>query len=475
MLKIIGCPYNRNRSHIPANFSVALPQSPSARTQYGRRTTSGLKSCSLLAETLAMQIICFEDQLVDQLRPIVQARPAYAVTCASLRLIDLLTPLAETVGGNVCGAVRPYLRAIQKLDFGIDPPSLSEPAEDVLLVNARLVPRVGATAVLREMSRCGHSCVALGDDDSVLAASLRAADWQTVAQQVAADESASAIDLLIGLARTLPKFDGSLEVFHWPHDVVHWHMKEMNDSLQWRLENEDYTQTADGVFVKKGATIGQYAVIDTSEGPILLDENVQVGPFCFISGPVYAGAGTRVIEHAALKDAVALGHTVKIGGEVEASVIEPYTNKQHHGFLGHSYLGSWINLGAGTCNSDLKNTYGKINIQYGTAKVATGMQFLGCFIGDYSKTAINTSIFTGKVIGVCSMMYGFVTSNVPSYVNYARLFGQTSLLPADVMINTQQRMFSRRKVQQRECDRQLIRDMYELSADEREAVDQDML
>jgi glucose-1-phosphate thymidylyltransferase len=179
-----------------------------------------------------------------------------------------------------------------------------------------------------------------------------------------------------------------------------------------------------------------------------------------------------VIEHAALKDGVALGHTVKIGGEVEASVIESFTNKQHHGFLGHSYLGSWINLGAGTCNSDLKNTYGKINIQYGEHKVASGMQFLGCIMGDYSKTAINTSIFTGKVIGVCSMLYGFATSNVPSFVNYARLFGQTAPLPADVMINTQARMFARRKVRQRDCDKQLILDMYERTADEREAVDQ---
>ena len=96
-------------------------------------------------------------------------------------------------------------------------------------------------------------------------------------------------------------------------------------------------------------------------------------------------------------------------------------------------------------------------------------------MGDYSKTAINTSIFTGKVIGVCSMMYGFVTSVVPNYVNYARLFGQTSLLPADVMINTQKRMFARRKVEQRECDRQLIRDMYELTRSERESIDQDIL
>ena len=215
-------------------------------------------------------------------------------------------------------------------------------------------------------------------------------------------------------------------------------------------------------------------VVDTSEGPILLSEKVQVGPFCYLSGPVFVGAGTRVIEHAALKGRCIPGHTVKIGGEVEASIIEPYTNKQHHGFLGQlpwQLDQPWC----GTCNSDLKNTYGKINIQYGNSRTPTDMQFLGCFMGDYSKTAINTSIFTGKVIGVCSMMYGFVTSNVPSYVNYARLFGQTSLLPADVMINTQKRMFARRKVEQRECDRQLIRDMYELTRSERESIDQDIL
>ncbi len=156
-----------------------------------------------------------------------------------------------------------------------------------------------------------------------------------------------------------------------------------------------------------------------------------------------------------------------MGGEVEASVIEPYTNKQHHGFLGHSYLGSWINLGAGTCNSDLKNTYGTINMDYGTDKVATEMQFMGCIMGDYSKTAINTGIFTGKVIGVCSMLYGFVTSNVPSFVNYARLFGQTATLPPEVMISTQARMFARRKVQQRPCDQQLIFDMFDLTEEER--------
>ena len=73
------------------------------------------------------------------------------------------------------------------------------------------------------------------------------------------------------------------------------------------------------------------------------------------------------------------------------------------------------------------------------------------------------------------MMYDFVTSNVPIPINYPRLFGQTSLLPTDVMINTQGRYFARHKVEQRECDKQLIRDMYDLSCKERESADQDIL
>ena len=154
-------------------------------------------------------------------------------------------------------------------------------------------------------------------------------------------------------------------------------------------------------------------------------------------------------QRASIKDCVSISHTCKIGGEVESTILEAYTNKQHHGFLGHSYLGSWINLGAGTCNSDLKNTYGMVNMQYESEKVATGMQFVGCIMGDYAKTAINTSIFTGKTIGTASMVYGFATTNVPSFVNYALTFDKVGYLPPEVIVTTQKRMFSRRNVSQR--------------------------
>jgi glucose-1-phosphate thymidylyltransferase len=425
-------------------------------------------------------IVCFEDAAVQRLAPVVTARPAYAISCASYRLVDWLRQLALPIVADC----RPHLRAIQKLDFSIDQaPEASLLAGRTLFVNARLVPSPRLFRLLSEVVRAAEPTVVRDAEGAVAVAYLVMPDINAPADSVPTttveDTSplAAVSDPLLWappleqrinrMTATMPTSDRSAETFKWPNDIVYHHMRTMDDSMQWRIENGQYTQLQDGVFVSEGATIGQYPVIDTSKGPIVIERDAKVGPFCFLAGPVHIGAGSRIIEHAALKDAVALGHTTKVGGEVEASVIEPYTNKQHHGFLGHSYLGSWINLGAGTCNSDLKNTYGTINMDYGTDKVATEMQFMGCIMGDYSKTAINTGIFTGKVIGVCSMLYGFVTSNVPSFVNYARLFGQTATLPPEVMISTQARMFARRKVQQRQCDQQLIFDMFELTEEER--------
>jgi glucose-1-phosphate thymidylyltransferase len=92
-------------------------------------------------------------------------------------------------------------------------------------------------------------------------------------------------------------------------------------------------------------------------------------------------------------------------------------------------------------------------------------------IGDYSKSAINTSIFTGKQIGACSMLYGFITKHVPSFVNYARLFGEVTEMSPEVVIATQERMFLRRKKTQRPCDIQLIRDIFETTKNERKLSD----
>jgi UDP-N-acetylglucosamine diphosphorylase/glucosamine-1-phosphate N-acetyltransferase len=411
-----------------------------------------------------MQIVVFEDELVSRLFPITVGRPAYAIGCGSFRLIDWLARLGKETGATLYGVVRPHLAAIQRLDFPNFSPKVPTSDTPLLVVNARLSPSVPAYRALLRLIN-SQQTAAIYENGSLAAAMIASGGpppppddqvdhWQKYVANSLLDK--------------LPSADAKLPLFDYPHDVVRQNMAAIADSLAFRIESGAYKEIADGVFAAAGATLGQYCVTDTSKGPVLLDEEAVVGPYSFLRGPAYLGPKARVIEHSAIKDAVAVGHTTKIGGEIEASIVEPYSNKQHHGFLGHSYLGSWINLGAGTSNSDLKNTYGPVKMEYRGEQVATGMQFCGCILGDYSKSAINTGIFTGKTVGCCSMLYGFVTTNVPSFVNYARLFGQVTELPPEVMIATQQRMFSRRNVTQRDCDIALIHAMYDLTRNERQ-------
>lgn len=411
-----------------------------------------------------MSLLIFEDALVSQLTPITSARAACCITVGSYRLVDLLHQLdAELVAW-----LRPYLRGLYSLDHPelkqVDDESLPAERGPKLVLNARTTPSIdNLRTIERMLAQPGEPTGIVWSGDQV--AAIVRPNWTWEAIRGAVD---TGIESLLLSAHALPRLDYPLQLMTYPHEVIAANMQSIGANLEHRLANGEYRQLQDGVFLADGAKLGQYVLTETDSGPIVIDHQASVGPYTLLRGPIYIGPKARILEHAAIKDAVSLGHTTKIGGEVEASVVEPYSNKQHHGFLGHSYLGSWINLGAGTCNSDLKNTYGTVNMEYPFGKSATGMQFLGCVMGDYSKTAINTGIFTGKVIGVCSMMYGFVTSNVPSFVNYARLFGQMTTLPPEVMIATQQRMFSRRKVEQRPCDMQLMHDMYRLTQNERD-------
>jgi UDP-N-acetylglucosamine diphosphorylase/glucosamine-1-phosphate N-acetyltransferase len=410
-----------------------------------------------------MVIIVFEDRAVDRLFPITIGRAAYGITCGSYRLLDWLTLLASNHQATLRAVVRPHLREVQSTDYAhlFSPFTAAKP---VLLVNARLVPSKTNFDALTSLVTQGRPGVVRTGD--ALAAALLPIGSPPPPVTLDFERFAAYLDQAV--AMPLEALEHSLPLYVWPHDTVRANLQSIGENLAFRIAHGHYREIADGVFAAEGAVLGQYVVSDTRNGPIVLDERATVGPYTYLSGPAYIGPRARILEHSAIKDAVSLSHTVKIGGEVEASVIEPYTNKQHHGFLGHSYLGSWINLGAGTCNSDLKNTYGQVKMEYRGESVSTGMQFLGCIMGDYSKSAINTGIFTGKVVGACSMMYGFVTTNVPSFVNYARLFAQVTELTPEVMIATQQRMFSRRNVEQRPCDAQLIHHMYELTRHERQ-------
>ena len=414
--------------------------------------------------------LVFEDELVQQLAPITTGRLAYAVSCASYRLIDFLLPIA----GPTVGLVRSHMQQIQQQDFGKVATQLDSQLPWTLVVNARLVPSVDSLKQLEAL-------VAIAGSDAAVETVWMAAD-QTLAAAILPTESlgsddqrwvsaAISVASKAGVTRLSDEANSEVEasLFCYPHDVILKNLSIFKSNLAHRVRVGHYQEQSFGVYFGDDVTVREHVVFDSSHGPIVIDDGAKIGPFSLLKGPIYLAPKVEISEHASIKDEVSIGHHCKIGGEVEGTVIEPYSNKKHYGFLGHSYLGSWINLGAGTSNSDLKNTYGVINMTYGDRKVSTGSQFVGCVMGDYSKTAINTSIFTGKTIGVGSMVYGVATTNVPSFVNYARSFGQLGELPPAVVATTQQRMFVRRDREQTPCDIQLVEDMFRLTANERPA------
>ncbi|MFH1542032.1 MAG: hypothetical protein ABIE84_02955 [bacterium] len=151
------------------------------------------------------------------------------------------------------------------------------------------------------------------------------------------------------------------------------------------------------------------SVVLLNQQDIVFEEGVEIEPCAVLDarqGPIYIAKGTIIKAHANLRGPLYIGPGCRIGGEVVASIFHGYSNKGHYGFIGHSYIGEWVNLGAGTTNSNLKNTYGNVKVQLGKKELDTGMQFCGCFVGDHAKTGIGTLITTGAVIGVGASVFG---------------------------------------------------------------------
>ena len=161
---------------------------------------------------------------------------------------------------------------------------------------------------------------------------------------------------------------------------------------------------AQGVFVERGAVIEPLVVLDATAGPVLVRRGAVVQAFTRIVGPCYVGENATIVGDRV--SGCSIGDLAKVRGEISASVVLGCSNKGHEGFVGHSYLGRWVNLGAGTTTSNLKNTYGPVHLATPSGLRDTGMQFLGTLFGDHSKTGIGLRLTTGSVIGAGANIYG---------------------------------------------------------------------
>ena len=159
----------------------------------------------------------------------------------------------------------------------------------------------------------------------------------------------------------------------------------------------------DRLHVDPSARIEPFVVLDVSQGPIGIAAGVVLKPFTHITGPCQIHHSTQIFG-ACIRGATTIGPDCRVGGEVEASILHSHVNKYHAGFLGHSYLCPWVNLGALTTNSDLKNDYSPIRVPVLGESVETGLTKIGCFIADHAKTSIGSLLNTGSSIGAMSMI-----------------------------------------------------------------------
>ena len=212
------------------------------------------------------------------------------------------------------------------------------------------------------------------------------------------------------------------------------------------VDRLDYPHTnlinPDKIFINN-AKVMPGALINAEKGPVIIDNNAVIYGQTYIEGPAFIGTDTVIKPLTKIVGSV-IGKKCKIGGEVESSVIQGYSNKVHDGHLGDSFLGEWVNLGAGTSNSNLKNNYSSVKISLNENLIDTNSLHIGCFIGDHVKTAIGTLINTGTIIGAASMIstYGFPPVNLPPFSWYFNR--KKERMDFDKFVSTAQKSKSRR-------------------------------
>ena len=357
------------------------------------------------------RIAIFEDEHVSQFFPLTLLRPVFDLRCGHFstreRIETLINP--EELGLFVR---RVLADSVQEAIPAAHVNSFDWLTESTMFVNGRW---------LADPTSLGH----LAHDQAGWIGDQLA--YVTVLPDDSlGDDPANIANDLRKIAEKRARVDAGGLLAERPWDLISHNPERL--TLDFRLREPDSSPEAldprvaivgpkDGVYIHPTARLDPFVVIDSTHGPVWIDEQARIQAFTRIEGPAFIGAGTQLFR-ANIREGCSIGPVCRVGGEIEESIIQGYTNKYHDGFLGHSYLGSWVNLGAQTVNSDLKNDYSSVKVPLHGESIDSGSSKVGCFIGDHTKTAIHSPLNTGTSIGVMCLVLpggGLLPKHVPSF------------------------------------------------------------
>jgi len=410
-----------------------------------------------------MRLCIFEDEGFELLYPLTYLRPVFNLKCGQ-------TTLAEKIlrnFGSVKTAyfVRDYLEPLMKEK--LSPAKVNDMnvlKDDVLLANGRWL-FIDVKLTLdgpEEVATCKNSIVFARlkkkTVDSISAATFR--------------------EFLDEVKKKVKTREISVDLISYPWDLVHHNPAAIENDFKHTakpgaIEGEFSEQSViygdkHKVFIAKNAEVQPFVTLDPREGSIFIDEGAVVFPYSRIQGPCCIGKNSE-IHGAKVRFGMSIGPVCRVGGEVEESIIHGYSNKYHDGFLGHSYVCEWVNLGALTTNSDLKNDYSNVEVCMKGEMTDTGLTKVGSFIGDHTKTSIGTFLNTGTVAGImCNLVTssGVMPKFIPSFTWFLhnRFFKGYGL---EYMVQTAKKAMSRRKVEMSAEEEKLMAVLYKLTKEER--------
>jgi UDP-N-acetylglucosamine diphosphorylase/glucosamine-1-phosphate N-acetyltransferase len=419
-----------------------------------------------------MQLCIFEDKKVSNFFPLTYSRPVYDLICGHISLKDKILKLFPSARHSL--HCRAYLENVVAQNNPSIPVNTIE-GDEFLFINGRILADSNFAKIFHKKKK---ENVVYKCGDTTIAAFITGRRSESFKNN-------------IGDSINLENFDGipveeiELKTFNYIWDLINYNGEEISKEFEIqfnrrkkRKQKRILGELFDGVhfvgkkeiIIDKGVIIKPGVVIDASNGPVFIDKNVEIYPNAVIEGPAFIGESSKIKSAATIYENVSIGNVCKIGGEVEESIIMPYSNKQHAGFLGHAYLGSWVNLGADTNNSDLKNNYSTVKIYINGEMIDSGSQFMGLIMGDHSKTAINTMFNTGTTVGFSCNIFGagFPQKFVPSFVWGGA--SESKVYELGKSIGTAKKVMLRRNRIMSDDEEKLFHKIFELTEQERNSA-----
>ena len=378
-----------------------------------------------------MDIVLYDDAVARTFQPFALTRPAGELRAGALLVRERWAlALGAPVTAHVCAA---HLAGFEEPDAC--PVYTRDLAEGSWLVNGRFAPQL-ARIPDANVLEAGGRVVALRLDSHLKLADL--------------DGGELTLDLLARKAvGSTARISGWWMDEVW--DLVRYLVPMLEHDIPvlgtWCRERAPDGAIVVGdhpVFVEEGAEVEPSVCFDVTAGPVLLRRDSHIQAFTRLTGPLYVGVGSSVTTDRVASSSI--GDTCKVHGEVSNTIFIGHANKGHDGFVGHSILGRWVNLGAGTITSNLKNTYGTVSLWTPSGVRDTGMQFLGTLFGDHAKTGIGLKLTTGTVLGAGANVYGSAMppkAVAPFSWGEAEAFSRYRL---DKFLDVAQRMMARRQV-----------------------------